>query len=31
MDDDGKWQDAPVLTDQTSFPPLSGVKREGFM
>jgi hypothetical protein len=31
MDDDGKWQDAPVLTGQTSFPPQSGVKREGFM
>jgi hypothetical protein len=31
MDDDGEWQDAPVLTGQTSFPPQSGVKREGFM
>ena len=31
FDDDSKWQDAPVLTGQTSFPPLSDVKREGFM
>lgn len=35
--DDGIWHDAPILTGQTSFKPLAGVKNilvtggEGFM